>query len=269
MVKKRAVSRTKVKRKQQDTTRTKRGRKLKNPNTGEIVVLKAYDRYPEEFRYIAKMMYITGRAGVTEIANQLNIPKTTLDGWHRKDKWVLLRRKVQRLANKDAVKVARKSMSVYIRDIDRGLNNMMATLNTRLDELEDDNKIKSEAVIYKNLLDLWRLKITLIRTLTYGVQGKAFTPHPTNMLFDGTEAQANQPQKKLFSASAVEDIMQVIPEYMQEAAKLILGVGPEDWDSDVLDAVMDYLDEAEDEAALGEDGLAVTNMLLEEEEESK
>lgn len=262
MVKK-AVSRTK-----KSTARTKKTRKLKNPNTGEIVVIKAYDRYPEEFRYIAKMMYITGRAGVTEISKQLNIPKRTLDTWHRRDKWVLLRRKVQRLANKDAVKIARKSMSVYVRDIDRGLNDMMANLNTRLDEIEDDNKIKSEAVIYKNLLDLWRIKIALIRTLTYGVQGKAFTPHPTNMLFDGTEAQANQPQTKLFSASAVEDIMQVIPDYMQEAAKLILGVGPEDWDDNVLDAVIEYLDEADDEG-LGEDGTTVTNMLMEDEEEDQ
>lgn len=262
MVKK-AVSRTK-----KSTARTKKTRKLKNPNTGKIVVIKAYDRYPEEFRYIAKMMYITGRAGVTEISKQLNIPKRTLDTWHRRDKWVLLRRKVQRLANKDAVKIARKSMSVYVRDIDRGLNTMMANLNTRLDEIEDDNKIKSEAVIYKNLLDLWRIKIALIRTLTYGVQGKAFTPHPTNMLFDGTEAQANQPQQKLFSASAVEDIMQVIPDYMQEAAKLILGVGPEDWDDNVLDAVIEYLDEAEDEG-LGEDGTTVTNMLMEDEEENQ
>lgn len=260
---KKAVSRTK-----KSTARTKQTRKLKNPNTGDIVVIKAYDRYPEEFRYIAKMMYITGRAGVTEISKQLNIPKRTLDTWHRRDKWVLLRRKVQRLANKDAVKIARKSMSVYVRDIDRGLNTMMANLNTRLDEVDDDNKIKSEAVIYKNLLDLWRVKIALIRTLTYGVQGKAFTPHPTNMLFDGTEAQANQTKTKLFSASAVEDVMQVIPEYMQEAAKLILGVGPEDWDEDVLDAVIEYLDEADDEG-LGENDTTVTNMLMEDEEEDQ
>lgn len=251
-------------------TRSKKKRELKNPDTGDVVVIKAYEKYPEEFRYISKMMYITGRAGVSEISRQLNIPKNTLTTWQRRDKWVLLRRKVQRLANRDAVKVARKSMSVYIKEVDRGLNTMMSTLNTRLDNVEDDQKIKSEAAIYKNLLDIWRLKIMLIRTLTYGVQGKAFTPHPTTMMFDGTEEQATKSPTKLFTASAVDDIMQVIPEYMQEAAKLILGVGPEDWDEDVLDAVTNYLDEGDDidDVDLDDDeATVVTNMLMEDEEE--
>jgi len=246
-------STSKTKPKRQSRSRTKQARKIKNVETGETVALKAYDRYPEEFRYMAKMLYITGRAGVTEISKQMNIPKPTLDSWHRKDQWSLLRRKVQRLANKDAVKMARKSMSIYIRDIDRGLNKMMTTLNERLDQVDDEHKIKSESVIFKNIMDLWRLKITLVRTLTYGVQGKAFTPHPTNMLFDGTEERANKPQKQLFSASAVEDIMKVIPDYMQEAAKLILGAGPEDWDEDVLDAVTQYLDEINDNPRLDDD----------------
>ena len=255
--------------KKKATTRTKKKRALTNPETGDIVVVKAYERYPEEFRYIAKMMYITGRAGVTEIAGQLNIPKDTLGSWQRRDKWVLMRRKVQRLANKDAVKVARKSMSIYIKDIDRGLNTMLTTLNERLENIEDSDKIKSEAVIHKHLLDIWKLKIALVRTLTYGVQGKAYTPHPTNMRFDETEERATKPQSKLFTASAVEDIMQVIPSYMQEAAKLILGVGPEEWDEDVLEAVTQYLDEAESDEDLDDLDAVVTNMLMDEEEEDE
>jgi hypothetical protein len=216
---------------------------ITNPETGEVLVRKTYEEYPEAFRYLAKMMYITGQAAPSEIANKLNIPINTIQSWQSRDKWTFLKRQVQRLANRDAVKAARRSMSVYVTDIDRGLNTLLTKLTDRLDNVTEADKITKEGDIVKYLLDIWRIKLQLVRTLTYGVQGQAFTPHPENMRFDGTTVDPTK--GPLFSKNAVDGIIQGIPAYMQEAAKYVLGMSVEDFNEDVIDAVAIYLDELE------------------------
>lgn len=214
-----------------------------HPETGEEIVLKSYDQYPEAIRYIAKLMYISGQAKPSEISKRFNIPLGTLRSWQTRDKWTFLKRQVTRIANKDAVKAARKAMSTYVVDIDRGLNGLMKTLNQRLDDVTDDNKMQDEGFIIKTLLDVWKMKLTMFRALTYGAHGKSFYPHPANLRFDGTEDTG----AAVFGQNELDKILGAVPEYMKGAAELVIGVGPEDIDEDVYDAVAMLLERDDDE----------------------
>lgn len=206
--------------------------------------MQAYDEYPHEFRYIAKMLYITGQATPLEISNRMGIPEGTVRSWSQKDKWAALRRSVARIANRDMVKSARRAMSNYMKDIDRGLNRILTLLNERMLTVPTDKQLDNEGQIIRYLLDVWKLKITLVRTLTYGVHGKAFFPHPSNLIFDDT---AEEPNVMLFGEDNIEELLQVIPAYMQQAARLVVGVGPQDLDEDMIDAVQMHLDQVEEE----------------------
>jgi len=219
-------------------------RTVTDPTTGAITVMQAYDEYPDEFRYIAKMLYLTGQATPAEISQRMGIPLGTVRSWSQRDKWTALRRNVARIANKDMVKAARRAMSNYMKDIDRGLNTILETLNARMLAVPADKQLDNEGQIVRYLLDVWRLKISLVRTLTYGVHGKAFFPHPSNLTFDDT---AEEPTAMLFGEHDIEELLQVIPAYMQQAARLVIGVGPEDLSEEMLDAVQMRLDEVEEE----------------------
>jgi hypothetical protein len=218
-------------------------RVVTDPSTGEEYQLQPYDAYPDVFRYMAKVMYISGVAGIPDIAKKLNIPENTIRTWQTRESWVALKREVGRIASRDAVRVAREAMSNYIRDIDRGLNLMLKELNERWENLDDNKKIDNEATIFKYLLDVWKTKLTIVRTLTYGVHGKAFTPHPTNLLFDGTEQE--KPTPSLTSNSA-EELLEQIPPYMKEAANFVLGIDVDDLDPAVLEAVALHIDAKQD-----------------------
>lgn len=218
-------------------------RVVTDPSTGEEYELQPYDAYPDVFRYMAKVMYISGTAHISEISRKLNIPENTLRTWQTRDGWVTLKREVGRIASRDAVRVARESMSNYLRDIDRGLNQMLVSLTERWENLDDDKKIDNEVTIFKFLLEIWKTKLTIVRTLTYGVQGKAFTPHPTNLIFDGTEVQKAMPS---LTSNSAEELLDQIPAYMKEAANFVLGVDIENMDPAVLDAVAMHIDAAND-----------------------
>ncbi len=224
----------------------KETRVVLNPETGETETIQKYSPYPQEIRYVAKMMYISGQARPADIARRLDIPIGTIRSWQTRDRWAFLKRQVTRLASKDAVKAARKSMGKYIRDIDSGLNALLTRLNTRLDSVVPEDFVKDEKSILHLILEVWRLKIAVFRSLTYGTQGKVFYPHPAHLRFDGTtdDEAAN---KVLFGQTELDKILEAIPEYMKGAAKLVTGVSPEDIDDeDVYDALVMYLDELED-----------------------
>lgn len=226
-------------------------RAVTDPNTGEVTVMQAYDEYPSEFRYIAKMLYITGQATPAEISNRMGIPIGTIRSWSQRDKWQALRRNVARIANKDMVKAARRAMSNYMKNIDRGLNQILDLLNSRLTAVPADKQLDNEGQILRYLLEVWKLKITLVRTLTYGVHGKAFFPHPSNLTFDDMEDDAITVN---FGANDIDELLQVIPAYMQQAARLVVGVGPEDLSEDMIDAVQMHLDMVEEEQKEREKG---------------
>jgi transposase-like protein len=221
-----------------------------DPNTGELLIVNAYDKYPQAFRHLAKMMYVSGQSTPVEISRRLGIPIGTIRSWSARDKWVSMRRQVTRIASKESVRQARLAMSNYIKDIDRGLNSLLNDLNDRLEDVEDDNKLKSEGQILRYLLEIWRMKIQLVRTLTYGVQGKAFTPHHTNLIFDDTQATT---PPKLFQQTNMEEIVQSIPAHMQETAKFVLGFSVDELDEDTIDAVEAHLEtvKAKEAARLG------------------
>ena len=214
------------------------GRELIDPLTGDSVYLKPYDQYPEGFKYFAKLMYISGNMSVSGVAAKLNIPVETIRTWSKRDNWPLLKREVTRLANKEMVKAARKSMSNYMKDIDRGLNDLLSTLQDRRSEVE--KKIDSEAAIIRYILEIWKIKLAMFRTLTYGVQGKAFTPHPGNLIFDGTE---EKPPTAGLTASPTDKLMGDIPEYLQKSAHFILGMDADDLDPAVIEAVAIHLED--------------------------
>jgi len=222
--------------------RTTTGRELVDPTTGDKIYLEPYDQYPEGFRYFAKLMYISGNLSLSGVAAKLQVPVDTVKTWSKRENWTLLKREVNRLANKEMVKIARKSMSNYILDIDRGLNDLLADLQTRREEA--DKKIDSEAAAFRYILEIWKIKLALFRTLTYGVQGKAFTPHPSNLVFDGMEDRvAALP----LTNNAIEDIMDGIPDVLKDSARFVLGMDVDDLDPAVVEAVAIHLDTEEDE----------------------
>lgn len=234
-----------TKRKQKRGTRSSNAlaRILVDPATGEEIQLQPYDQYPEAFKYMAKVMFISGIARTADISKKLGIPENTLRTWVTRDGWVPLKREVQRLASRDAVQVARIAMSNYLRDMDRGLNSIMNRLNERHADLKDEKKIDDEAGIFRYMLEVWKIKLAIVRTLTYGVQGKAFTPHPSNLMFDGT-----QPHKMLpnLTSNAAEEILDQIPPYLKEAANFVLGMDLDNMDPAVLDAVAEQIDALKD-----------------------
>ena len=216
-----------------------------DPDSNESIVVKEYDKLPEALRYTAKIMYISGQALPAEISKRFNISIHTVRSWQKRDRWTFLKRQVTRLANKDAVKAARKAMSRYVRDIDRGLNDQLETLNTRLGDVPEENQMKDEYLIIRTILDVWKIKLALFRGLTYGVHGKAFYPHPSNLKLDGTDDPKKVP---LFGQSELDQILGAVPGYMQGAAKFITGMGPEDIDEDVIDALTVHLEDLKEAA---------------------
>ena len=220
----------------------KEERIILNPETGEEEVVSKYATYPQGIRYVAKMMYISGQAKPADIARRLDIPIGTIRSWQTRDRWTFLKRQVTRLANKDAVKAARRSMSKYVRDIDRGLNTILERLNDRLPMVKQEDQLSDEKSILQLILEVWRLKLALFRSLTYGTQGKVFYPHPTNLRFDGTEDD----KTTLFGQNELDKIIDTIPEYLKEAAKFVIGMSPEDIDEEVYDALVIYLDDLEE-----------------------
>lgn len=224
---------------------TSKGRTLTHPVTGDKIVLQPYDEYPEAFRYMAKLLYITGQASLRQISKKLNIPVGTLQGWQTRDKWMTDRREVQRLASREAVQSARRAMSRYIINVDRGLNKLFTRMETRLTAVTADDKIKDEGAIVKHMLDIIRLKIQLYRALTVGNQGQMFQPEPENFIMDGTEAAKQK--AGLATSGAVDEIFQQIPGFLQEAAKYVLAMDVEDLDPQVVEAVDIYLENLERE----------------------
>jgi hypothetical protein len=245
---KRAVKRTKKSQsevkvpKPKKMAQTSSSRALVDPTTGGEVYLQPYDQYPEGFRYFAKLMYISGNLSMPGIASKLGMPVETVRTWSKRENWTLLKREVTRLANKEMVKASRKSMSNYMKDIDRGLNELLATLQER--RLTVDKKIDSEAALMRYILEIWKVKLAIFRTLTYGVQGKAFTPHPGNLIFDGMEEKSSS---HALTNTGVEDIMDDIPDYLKDSAKFILGMGVDDLDPAVIDAVAIHIDDEPDD----------------------
>jgi transposase-like protein len=217
-------------------------RTIIHPETGERISMAAYDQYPEEFKYMAKMMYISGMASVHQIALKLNIPENTIRTWQTRDSWVSIQREVRRLASKEAVKVARTSMSNYIKAMDRELNAMQATIQERLENLPADKQIDDEATLLKFKLEILKAKRDIIRMLTYGMQGKAFTPHPSNFVLDGTlEGGLRAP----LTANSAEEILGSIPPFLKEAAHFVMDMelDENDLDEAVLDAVAAHIDQ--------------------------
>jgi hypothetical protein len=106
------------------------------------------------------------------------------------------------------------------------------------------------------------MKIALVRTLTYCIHGKSFTPHPTNMAFDNTDDPVIPPA---LSGNAIDEIIKAIPPYLQQAAKLVIGMGPEDLDEDVIDAVSIAIEREQKKYAKRDDGY--TDLILFEEDD--
>ena len=215
-------------------------RVLKHPETGEDVYLQPYDEYPDIFKYVAKVMFLSGEANIVDIGNKLNIPANTLRSWQRRENWTALRREVRRLAAQDAVRESRRAMSTYILEVDRGLNKLLGLLDERLTNVEKDGKLKSEGDILKYIMDLWRLKLTIVRILNYGTESRGFTPHPADLVFDGTEKKTTP---KMLTATSVETILENIPDYLRNAANFVIGVEEDTIDPALLDAVAKHIDE--------------------------
>lgn len=230
-------------------------RTLVNPETGEIVEMTAYDQYPEAFRYMAQVMYVSGVASIHQIARKLNIPENTIRTWQNRDGWVAKQREVKRLASREAVRVARTSMSNYIKDMDRGLNSMMEVLNERWTAIKNDpegKKINDEVTVVKAVLEVWKAKRDIIRMLTYGIQGKAFTPHPTNFVMDGTLEPVVTPS---LTSNSAEEVLEMIPPYLKNAAHFVMEMDMDldSMDPVVLDALAKHIDSLDDDDVIDAD----------------
>lgn len=220
-------------------------RVLTDPTSGEEVRLSPYDEYPDSFKYVAKVMYISGTSGIPQISAKLDIPENTLRTWQTRGDWVELKRKVGRLASREAVQASRKAMSNYVLDMDRTLNKLMETLHDRWENVPDDKKMDDEKVVLQNILEIVKVKLAIFRTLaSYGAHTKAFTPHPSNLLFDGTKDQGKTPS---LTSNSAEELLETIPDYLLEAANFVIGVDENDIDPEVLDAVAKHIDSNKDD----------------------
>lgn len=219
-------------------------RVLTHPETGEEIKLQEYDEYPDIFKYVAKVMFLSGEAGITQIATKLNIPPNTIRSWQFREGWMNLKREVNRLAAQDAVRASRKAMSNYILEVDRGANLLLERLNNRLDGLEDKDKLTKEGDLIKFILDLWRVKLTIIRILTYGTESRGFTPHPADLQFDGTETKKSAKRLTMNSAEAILD---GIPGHLKKAANFVLGVEGDNIDPAMLEGLAQHIDQSFEE----------------------
>ncbi len=241
------------------------------PSTDDILEQFGDANYTQQTakRYIARVLFISGAATIPTIAKKLEMSEGTLRTWHTRDNWRRLRQQVTRFAHKEAVTRARKSMGVYAKNIDSELNAVLATVHQRLDKSTntDLEQVVDESVLLKLSLEVMRTKIALLRTLTYGSQGKALAPHPMTVDMEGTAALP-QPGGGVLATTQVEALLQQIPEYMKEAAKFVLAVDPdEDIDMEVLEAVAHVVDARErtsggDEVFFGEEDARLKTEIL-------
>lgn len=214
-------------------------RRLTHPETGEEIVLYEHDEYPEIFRYMSKVMYISGSYSITQISAKLGIPANTLRTWQTRDSWMALKREVNRLATQDAVRQSRRAMSKYIVEIDRSTNSLLHRLNERLQAVEDKDKLHDEGDIIKHIADMLRLKLLIVRILSYGTESRGFTPHPADLAFDGSKEKGSVRQLMMNEA---EVILDNIPEYLKRATEFVLGVETDNIDPALLDAVAQQID---------------------------
>lgn len=227
-------------------------RVITHPETGESIEMTAYDEYPEAFKYMAKVMYLSGYASIHQISLKLNIPENTIRSWQTRGGWAAMQREVRRLASKEAVKVARASMSNYVKQVDRDLNAMQREMNKRLETIEDEKKIKDEATIYKIKLEILKAKRDIFRMLTYGVQGKAFTPHPANFVLDGMLEGEGMPS---LTANSAERILETIPPFLRDAAHFVMDMDldVDDLDPAQIEAIARHIDQNKKEEDEAED----------------
>lgn len=230
--------RRKPRREKRSSKSTAITRVLTHPETGEQLILQSGDEYPDIFRYMAKVMFISGAHNIAQISTKLNIPAGTIRSWQSRESWLALKREVNRLATQDAVRASRTSMSKYIVEIDRGVNSIFERLNERLSTVEDKDKVRTESDIIKILLELWRIKLTIVRILTYGTESRGFTPHPADLKFDGLQ---DKKSAKQLAMSEAECILDNIPAYLREAANYVLAIEQDDIDPAMLDAVTEHI----------------------------
>jgi hypothetical protein len=211
-----------------------------NPETGEEVALQPHDGYPEMFRYVAKVMFLSGAHTTASISQAMNIPLNTIRSWQTRENWTALKREVNRMAAQEAVRDSRRAMSKYIVDIDRGANEMLEEMNKRIKGLGPDKLIDNEQDARKFILELWKIKLQIVRILNFGTESRGFTPHPADLQFDGTAAK---PPVSSLTANSAEVLLNGIPTYLREATNMVLGVDAENLDPAMLDAVAKHIDE--------------------------
>jgi hypothetical protein len=125
-------------------------------------------------------------------------------------------------------------------DIDRGANEMLEEMNKRIKGLGPDKLIDNEQDARKFILELWKIKLQIVRILNFGTESRGFTPHPADLQFDGTAAK---PPVSSLTANSAEVLLNGIPTYLREATNMVLGVDAENLDPAMLDAVAKHIDE--------------------------
>mgnify|MGYP001826943870 CR=1 FL=1 len=215
-------------------------RTVTNPETGEQITLQPNEEYPESFKYVAKVMYLSGTHTSTSIAQKMNIPVNTIRSWQQRENWTALKREVVRLAGQEAVRDSRRAMSKYILEIDRGANDMLEVMNKRIDGLTPDQLINNEQDARRFILELYKIKLQIVRILNYGTESRGFTPHPADLQFDGTKKKPPVPS---LTANSAEVLLQNIPPHLREAANMVLGIDEDNLDPAMLDAVAKHIDE--------------------------
>lgn len=236
----------KVKPKRAPTTKNTRGKALTKPSTAppgvpEVISAAVGDPYDENLRYIARLLFISGAASVPKIAKELGVKLNTVRYWRNADNWKKLQREVQRFAAKESVRQVRRAMGRHVAKIDRNINVIFDEMQTLI-QGSSLKPIASQSTAYKIMLEALRLKIALFRAVSYGASGRAMAPHPSTMLFDGTQEEVHG----MLANTKIEELMDTIPEYMKKAAEFVHGIKLEDdVPPEVLDAISLVLEKAD------------------------
>ena len=218
--------------------RGKSRRRDKKPivgESGEIVVADhiSHSRHDDQTRLMAKILYLTGRYTYPQLADKTSISEGTIRNWARVEQWGLLRDEVRRLAARDAVKAARRTITNYFSLLDRRFEMVAQRMIERL-QAENLELMVKERDILQFLLDTTYRQLVLARIAMQGAIGKELSLDPETLQLSRLDIPALPRSGSLSGAlsgmwdGSMDDVLSTelegVPEVIRSAVRFVLGV---------------------------------------------
>jgi hypothetical protein len=208
------------------------------PTVSEVLQTVGGPPYNDSLRTVARLLYISGAATIPMIAKELNVAEGTVGWWSNKDDWGKLKREVQRFASKESVRRVRRAMGRHVKKMDAELSTIVEDMNVLLTG-GTLKPVATQSGAMRLKMEAIRLKIALYRAITYGSQGRSMAPHPSTVIFDGTDEDITG----MLSNTRIEELLDEIPPYMEKAIEMVQGLSSaESLTPEVIDAITVILD---------------------------